>query len=426
MSTLAIEQHQRTRSAMGEPRLGELTPAAFLHSHWQKRPLIVRQAFPELITKVSADTLAGLALEEGIESRVIKEDPIGEWHLCHGPFEEAFFAALPARNWTLLVQAVDHYLPELADVLDAFRFIPNWRIDDIMMSYAVPGGNVGPHMDYYDVFLIQGEGSREWRIAPPPSEPYKSDTSASTGLRLLPDMPEGETWTLHPGDMLYLPPQFAHHGIALDTCTTYSVGFRAPSHSDLLQDCAAALAAQLMESDRYQDPDLPHLPNPGLLPESAIDKVMSILGELSQDRERVKQWFAGYMSAPKYPEEAFESPSTPSFSEFKEALHQPGATLSRDESSRWLFTEKNGAIEHVFINGERVRTPDASDTLIRELCSRRRIPVTTVDEAIAQPDIQQWLYELLQSGCLYLNNQRPSSDFPDDIEELPQQERDDF
>ena len=190
--------------------LGDITPEQFLSEYWQKKPLLIRNAFPDFEPPVSADELAGLACEADVESRLIIQNPSNdEWSLENGPFDEERFASLPKTHWTLLVQAVDHWVPEAKALLDQFRFIPSWRIDDLMISYAPKGGGVGPHFDNYDVFLLQAEGQRRWEVGGQYHEgsPRRNDAP----VMILPEWDAEESFILNPGDMLYVPPQQLHH-----------------------------------------------------------------------------------------------------------------------------------------------------------------------------------------------------------------------
>ena len=206
----------------------------FLREHWQKKPMLIRNALPDWCNPLDPEDLAGLACEEEIESRlIIRKDE--SWKLEHGPFTEKRFGKLGKKPWTLLVQAVDHFVPEVAALIAPFRFVPNWRIDDVMVSYASDQGGVGPHFDQYDVFLVQGLGRRRWQIGPvcdaqTPLLPHDD-------IRLLASFEATDEWVLEPGDILYVPPGFAHDGVALgDDCMTYTIGFRSPSRNELIED----------------------------------------------------------------------------------------------------------------------------------------------------------------------------------------------
>ena len=207
----------------------QLDRESFLRDYWQRKPLLIRNTASDYRAPVDANTLAGLALEDRVESRII-DNVNGAWSVQHGPFCEQDFVR--DNPWTLLVQAVDHYLPEVAQLRQWADFIPHWRVDDVMVSYAVDGGSVGPHYDHYDVFLLQGEGERLWQLG----QQCDSSTAllAHDQIRVLAEFEQTQEYLLRPGDMLYVPPGLAHWGIAQGECTTFSIGFRAPRASDLL------------------------------------------------------------------------------------------------------------------------------------------------------------------------------------------------
>lgn len=232
-----------------------LSQQQFLDQYWQKKPLLIRQAFTDFESPLSADDLAGLACEPEIESRLIEEKgQAAPWQVTNGPLSEDDFARLPATHWTMLVQDVDKHLPEVQYLLDPFRFIPDWRRDDLMISYAPEFGTVGPHTDSYDVFLLQAMGSRRWQIADEPI--YEAKLIDGLAVQILQEFTPDQTWDLQPGDMLYLPPYFAHHGVALNDCMTFSIGFRAPSRVDTLDSVINTMLEHGLGSKRYQDPDL--------------------------------------------------------------------------------------------------------------------------------------------------------------------------
>ncbi|MDH5357249.1 MAG: cupin domain-containing protein [Gammaproteobacteria bacterium] len=232
-----------------------LSQQEFLIQYWQKKPLLIRQAFADFESPVSPDDLAGLACEPEIESRLIEEKGSdGAWQVTHGPLSEDIFDRLPASHWTMLVQDVDKHLPELQSLLDPFRFIPDWRRDDLMISYAPEFGTVGPHTDGYDVFLLQAMGSRRWQISDQPV--YDASLIDGLDLQIMAEFTADQAWDLQPGDMLYLPPYFAHHGVALNDCMTFSFGFRAPSRVDMLDAVINTMMEQGLGKSRYSDPDL--------------------------------------------------------------------------------------------------------------------------------------------------------------------------
>ena len=232
-----------------------LTQQQFLDEYWQKKPLLIRQAFADFTSPISPEDLAGLACEADIESRLIQENgPAGPWQVTNGPLSEDDFVCLPETHWTMLVQDVDKHLPELQYLLDPFRFIPDWRRDDLMISYAPEHGTVGPHTDGYDVFLLQGLGTRRWQIGDKPI--HDAELIDGLAVQILTEFTPDETWDLQAGDMLYLPPHFAHHGVAMNDCMTFSIGFRAPSQIDMLDAVVNAMLEQELGKTRYNDADL--------------------------------------------------------------------------------------------------------------------------------------------------------------------------
>lgn len=232
-----------------------LTQQQFLTQYWQKKPLLIRQAWEKIDAVLNADELAGLACEQDIESRLIQEfGENGPWQVKHGPFTEADFTSLPETHWTLLVQDVDKHVPELNDIMAKFNFIPDWRRDDLMVSYAPEGGSVGPHTDGYDVFLLQAQGTRRWQISQEPLS--EAEFIDGLDLKILNTFEADDEWELQPGDMLYLPPHFAHHGVALNDCITFSIGFRAPTQLELLDAFMHSLMEREAGQLRYRDPGL--------------------------------------------------------------------------------------------------------------------------------------------------------------------------
>lgn len=283
------------------PLLGSLTAADFLRSHWQREPLLVRGALTGYSSPLSADELAGLSLEEEVESRIVTgSGSRSDWALEHGPFDETRFDALGNRDWTLLVQAVDLWVPEAANLTDRFDFLPRWRIDDIMVSFAAPGGSVGPHYDLYDVFLVQVEGTRRWHLgdACGPDSPLL----AGVDLKILANFESRQEWLLEPGDLLYVPPGLGHWGVAESPSLTYSVGFRSPLLADMLGDLAIEMMAQ-GKGGAYRDPVMtPELASDELRAEF-VESARAQLHAAIDDDELLADWLARYMSAPKLPDQ---------------------------------------------------------------------------------------------------------------------------
>lgn len=280
--------------------LGDLSKESFLEQYWQQKPLLVRGAYPGFESPITADELAGLACEEDVESRIVIESGSeGAWELRTGPFDDATFADLPSTGWTLLVQAVDLWVPTVAELLAEFDFLPPWRVDDIMVSFAPVDGSVGPHFDDYDVFLLQVEGERRWQIG----QDCDAQTRClpDTPLRILQDFELREEHLLAPGDLLYLPPGTAHWGVAMDDCMTWSVGFRSPTLAEMLGDLATELLAR--NDDRhYRDPPLRPAMADDTIDPAFVSRLQHMLQGVVDDRELLEDWFARYMTTPKYPD----------------------------------------------------------------------------------------------------------------------------
>lgn len=271
----------------------------FLREYWQKKPLLIRAGELPFVDPITPEELAGLACEDEVESRLIQVDHSQDsWQLRSGPFTESEFESLPQSHYSLLVQAVDHWVDEVSALLADFDFIPSWRIDDVMVSYATDGGNAGPHFDYYDVFLIQGMGQKRWQTgAMCNSMTPCRDTS---GLRLLQDFQPEQEWVVNPGDILYLPPGLSHYGVAIGNSMTYSIGFRAPSHADIVSGLADDLLDTLSEDSRFVDV-LPKVPlHPGEISPDVIQHLRELVLDMIDRPELIRQWFGKTMTTPKY------------------------------------------------------------------------------------------------------------------------------
>ena len=371
-----------------------LIPDAFLREYWQKKPLLIRQAFPNFQSPIDADELAGLALEEEVESRLILEKGAEPWELRHGPFTEEAFASLPKSHWTLLVQAVDHWVPEINELLKYFHFLPSWRLEDIMMSYAADGGNVGPHYDQFDVFLLQAEGKRHWSISS-----YCDDQAAkvaNTPLHILADFTPLEEYVLEPGDMLYLPPGIGHHGVAQGECMTISVGFRAPSHRDILMQFTDFVADRLDENLRYADGDLKPVQNPGEIDPQAINRVQHILNQYVNNRQLVSQWFGEAMTEPKHPQPLALEP-IPNWLTLRSMYgHLP---LQVSEGSRIAFLETPTPM--IFSDGVVHQCTSIELLSLAKLFSHHQILTPNEWTHCQQKESQHWLVHLLNSGIVF-------------------------
>lgn len=367
--------------------LGRLSPARFLAEYWQKKPLLIKKAFPHWRPLLTPDELAGLACEKGVESRLVLEKGKKPWQVLHGPFKESAFSQLPSHHWALLVQGVDRLIPEVADLLQAFRFIPNWRLDDVMISYAPDQGGVGPHVDQYDVFLIQGLGRREWQVGrgPVQDEEFIPDLD----LRILKHFKPARRWVLEEGDMLYLPPRWAHCGVAVGDCMTYSIGFRAPSHGEVLQGFARTLASVWdQEGHRYEDPDLRLASHPGSLSPQAIRRFRDIIREAGRQEHKLEEWLGCFLTEPK----SFHAPRPDSkhvtTESLQESVQQKGWGLQRAPGLRTAFIKKTSQVM-LFIEGEGFALPAPWITLAHALTDQAEMSAGDLQSAITQQ--QMWL-----------------------------------
>ena len=271
-----------------------LDPDEFLRQCWQKKPLLLRQAFPGFTPELDANDIAGLAADELAESRLISGSfPEHDWALRYGPFSEQDFATLPDNNWTLMVQDVEKHHPPLQSLLNAFSFLPSWRIDDLMVSVAGPGGSVGPHADQYDVFLLQAEGRRLWQLA----DSYDPALLQGCEINVLESFTPAQEWILEPGDMLYLPPGIAHHGVALDQCMTWSIGMRAPSSADLLQALGEWLAQYREEGPRYHDARLSPSARAGEIDADAIERFAQMVKYSANEKPDFRTFLGSFLSS---------------------------------------------------------------------------------------------------------------------------------
>lgn len=280
--------------------LAGMSPETFLAEYWQKKPLLIRNAFPDYETDITPEELAGLSCDTDAPSRIIAERGLDyPWQVKHGPFDEEDFTSLHDTHWTLLVNDLERYYPELqAEILDHFRFIPDWRIDDLMLSYAPSQGSVGAHTDEYDVFLLQVAGQRHWKITEDQSFIRDDNFVEEIELKILKSFEHTQAWTLKPGDMLYLPPNVIHHGVSLDDeCMTFSIGFRAPDQKSLVQMYLEACLNDLTSNQRYQDPDLRLQSASGEIKRDHLDRLSAMIKHaLITDQDKIDRWLGEYLT----------------------------------------------------------------------------------------------------------------------------------
>jgi 50S ribosomal protein L16 3-hydroxylase len=319
----------------------------FLSEYWQKKPLLLKNALPGFVDFLSPEELAGLACEESVESRIVFNNS-GTWDMKNGPFSEREFTFLPEQDWTLLVQSVDHWVPEIKSLLKEAAFIPSWRLDDVMVSYAAQGGGVGPHFDYYDVFLVQGQGSRRWQLG----KTCNSNTTLNTesGLKILEDFSPEQSFDLSTGDVLYIPAGMSHCGTAVESGLCYSIGFRAPDVAELLS-AYSHLASDTLPGDlRYRDPVVEANAKPGEISASTLQQVKNLMQHALDNEELLLQSFGCLMTEPRLPE-LLETPETELAPEQMIVKLQKGMQLVCNPATR-LACHHGGDGLYVFVNGE--------------------------------------------------------------------------
>jgi 50S ribosomal protein L16 3-hydroxylase len=348
----------------------------FLRDCWQKKPLLIRNMWTAWSNPLEPDELAGLACEDGVEARLITQAS-GTLAVEHGPFAEARFGSLGQEPWTLLVNAVDHHVPDVSALLNSFRFIPNWRIDDVMVSYAIDQGGVGPHFDQYDVFLVQGLGRRRWQIGAPCDD--STELLPHDDLRLLANFEPTQEWVLEPGDVLYVPPGIAHNGIAIgEDCMTYSIGFRAPSRDELIAQWAEHLVEQSDDGHRYADPALALQANPGEITAQALEGLHAMLTEKLLDRHAFARWFGQYNSTPKNLDIDWTPEASVAAADLRAMLAAP-ASLIRNPASRFTFIRESAESVMLFVDGYSHACSGNSALFAERLCALDHMTIASSD-----------------------------------------------
>lgn len=382
--------------------LGTLSVVDFLRYYWQKKPVLIRQAVPGFTSPISPEELAGLACEEDVPARLILESAGARpWTLRHGPFTEEAFTSLPETGYSLLITDCEKLIPDLMTLVERFRFIPDWRIDDLMISYAPPGGSVGAHIDEYDVFLLQGLGQRQWMIEYPPKN---SDFVPDLDIRLLQAFEPTEEWVLEPGDLLYLPPGVPHHGVAIDHCMTYSIGFRAPLLHELAAGVTDRLITRMDQTARYTDPDLHKPTNPGALNGATRAKLRNLLQSvLAQDDDVLDQLIAETLTerpldyAGFYPEnEVFDAVT------LRDAVAHSGEILMRTPAARLLLVETGSEVATgtLAVDGHGMVLDEHTLPLARLLTSQVFYAAEELLETTSHPAAAELLHQLYADGVL--------------------------
>jgi len=372
----------------------------FLRDYWQKKPLLIRQAFPDFVAPVSPEELAGLACEEGIHSRMVLEHGGSKpWELRYGPFSEDDFNALPATGWSILVSDVEKALPEIMAIVEPFRFIPDWRIDDLMMSYAPIGGSVGAHVDQYDVFLLQAHGRRRWMIE---TQPRDDENAYIDGLdlRILQNFNPDQTWDLEPGDLLYLPPGVPHHGVALSECMTWSIGFRAPAHSDIVSAVCDALIDRMNTRTRYTDPELKVQTNPGEISAEALAKLTTLVREaITPDDLALQRIFGEWLTERNLNLSAMFPENEPLDVQTLREMVNDGAILQRVPAARIAFIQQPDALLF-FIDGECVELASSERATVELLCREQYFQAATL--APYEDTVWPLVHRMMARGAIML------------------------
>lgn len=369
---------------MAKVRLGPLSFDEFLRRHWQKKPLLARAALPQHAGLVNRDGLFALAARDDVESRLVLRGG-RRWRVHDGPFTARALGRLPATGWTLLVHGIDRVLPAAAELLQRFSFLPHARLDDVMASYAPPGGGVGPHFDSYDVFLLQVQGARRWRVS------RQRDLSLIEGapLRILRRFRASSEWLLHPGDMLYLPPRCAHEGTAVTECVTCSIGFRAPQAQELATGFLEFVQEELHLEGIYRDPGLQRPRHPALLDDVMTEKLKRMLGRIRWSAADLERFLGCYLTEPKS-NVVFSRPRRPAApGAFARRAAREGLRLALP--TRMLY--RHGVF---FINGEACGPDRRAGRTLRRLADRRLLPPATAIDR----DSARWLYQWYRAGYL--------------------------
>jgi 50S ribosomal protein L16 3-hydroxylase len=336
--------------------LGGLTPSQFMKRHWQKKPLLVRNAIADFAPCVGRSELVALAGQEGVESRLIVDSDKG-WKMKHGPLSKRSLPPFSQKKWTFLVQGVDLHHDGVHALMQQFRFVPDARLDDLMISYATDGGGVGPHFDSYDVFLLQAHGQRRWRIG------RNQDLTLQSGvpLKILQNFEAEEEFVLNPGDMLYLPPKYAHDGVAMGECMTWSIGFRAPQEGELARELLLGLADEAFEGvgdALYRDPQQAAVSSPAAMPQALGDFARQVVGKALKDPHLLDSLLGEYLTEPKSNVWFEISGDEPDLSR--------GVQL--DRRTKMMYNDR-----HVFINGESFRAGGKDAGFLRQLADQRTL-----------------------------------------------------
>ncbi len=370
--------------------------AEFLKSYWQKQPCLIRQAQQDFQSFISKKELFDLACREEVESRLVVEAGAEiPWQVTHGPFFPEEFEGLPESHWTLLVQNTNLHLPAATGFLGLFGFIPNWRIDDLMISYAPQYGSVGPHIDSYDVFLFQAIGKRSWSTNS--FEYDEDDFIEGIDLRIIESFNAEQEWILEPGDMLYLPPNVAHHGIALEECMTFSIGFRAPSRHELVSHYLDDFLNS--ETDqRYIDPNLTVPEHSGEISKNHLHEVAALANKITPNEKDFEKWFGRFITRLPDNCEPSVAPLQLNTRSFLKAC-QNAQTIFKSSSSRTAFIRENDSVL-LYVNGHAYELPLGLEKFVYEFSEKYEIENPVLNQGMVEDELAQLLCTLYNLGII--------------------------
>lgn len=382
---------------MYQLNINDLTREEFLQHYWQKQPLLIKQGFSDFADPITPEELAGLATEECIESRIVNNHD-NQWQAHHGPFAE--FDLLSESNSTLLVQAVDHWHPTAAQLLEPFRFIPNWRIDDLMISFSTPGGGVGPHLDQYDVFIIQGQGKRHWRVGL--RDDKLKQFAQNKSLLQVEAFDAVIDVILEPGDILYIPPACPHEGYAVENALNYSVGFRAPDQKDLISSFADHIIDNEAGQLRYSDPDLLPRHSVGEVNKEDRQQIKQLLQQLLEDQHSLTEWIGKTLSEPKH--EMDLAPLEPQISSTElDTWLTENPLITRAGGVRAIYQQVDNAIL-LSVNGDNFSLPAQHLNAVKQLTDTTTFELIAIKEALSCLEFKQTLTRLINDGSYFVDD----------------------
>ncbi|WP_448565319.1 cupin domain-containing protein [Thalassotalea ganghwensis] len=381
---------------MNKIHWGDLTPAQFLSEYWQKKPLLIKQALPGFTGTIAADELAGLAMEEEIESRIISQKNDGNWHVDHGPFES--FDQFGESHWTLLVQAVNNWSRDTDQLINLVNFVPRWRVDDVMVSFSTPEGGVGPHLDQYDVFILQGEGKRRWQVGKPDDTletllPHPDLKQVSSFKPVIDEVTEA-------GDLLYIPPNHPHNGVSIENSLNYSIGFQAPNNQELFSGVADRLIDDNLGEQRFGDQDRKLSQTPQLLADEDIERLRAFMKTQLDDAEFFNQALAKYLTQSHHalelliPMEPFSEQQVMSFTDEQQLQFYPVSGIKA-----LVLTQPKKAL---YINGDEFLIEDSNWEFATILAGNAPLTMNNAKSFLSCLKNHQLLTRVLNKGYWYI------------------------